>query len=99
MNAACGESIITKITRESNQPFEELAKNKHQPPLERNVGKRQGGILEMDRVSSLETKFEALMTKLNQQTPKKPTLWEIAYMQAQGAMMANPPYQVEEANL
>ena len=52
----------------------------------------------MDRVSSLEAKFEDLMLNLNQQTPKEPNLGEIAYMQAQGEMMANPPYQVEEAN-
>ena len=52
----------------------------------------------MDRVSSIEAKFEALITKLNQQTPKDPTPGEIAYMQAQRAMMANPPYHVEEAN-
>ena len=49
-------------------------------------------------MSSLEAKFEALMTKLNQQTPKEPTLGEIVYMQAQGAMMTNPSFQVEEAN-
>ena len=98
VDAACGGSITTKTRREANQLFEELAKNNYQPPLERNVGRRQGDILEMDRVSSLEVKFEALMTKLNQQTPKEPTLGEIAYMQAQGAMKANPPYQVEESN-
>ena len=49
-------------------------------------------------MSSLEVKFEALMTKLNQQTPKEPTLGEIVYMQAQGEMMTNPSFQVEEAN-
>ena len=49
-------------------------------------------------MSSLEAKFEALMAKLNQQTPREPTIGEIAYMQAQGAMMANPQFQVEEAN-
>ena len=47
---------------------------------------------------SLEAKFEALMTKLNQQNLKEPTLGEIAYMQTQGAMMTNPSFQVEEAN-
>ena len=34
----------------------------------------------MDKVSSLEAKFEALMTKLNQSS-REPTLGEIAYMQ------------------
>ena len=52
----------------------------------------------INRVSSLEAKFDALMTRLNQQNPKGPIMGEIKYMQAQGAMMANPPYQVEEVN-
>ena len=52
----------------------------------------------MDRVSLLEYKFEALMTRLSHQTTRETTIGEIAYMQAQGAMMANPPFQVEEAN-
>ena len=47
---------------------------------------------------SLEAKFEALMTRLNQQSPKESTIGEIAYMQAQGALMANPPLQIEDAN-
>ena len=38
------------------------------------------------------------MTRLNQQTPREPTTGEMTYMQAQGAMMANPPFQVEEVN-
>ena len=46
----------------------------------------------------LEAKFEALMTRLNQQVPKEPTLREIAYMQAQGALMANTPLHIEDEN-
>ena len=49
-------------------------------------------------MSSLEAKFEALMMRLNQQAPKELTIGEIAYMQAQGALMANPPLQIEDAN-
>ena len=30
--------------------------------------------------------------------PKEPTIGEIAYMQAQSALMANPPLQIEDAN-
>ena len=51
----------------------------------------------VDRMSSLEEKFEALMARLNQQAPKEPTIGEIAYMQAQGALVANPPLQIEDA--
>ena len=71
--------------------FEELAKNNYQPLFERGDGRRQGGIHEIDRISSLEVKFEALMTKLNQQAPKEPTLGEISYMQSQNALVANTP--------
>ena len=38
------------------------------------------------------------MAKLNQQTPREPTLGEIAYMKTQEAMLANATSQVEEAN-
>ena len=52
-------------------------------------GRRQEGIYEIDRILSLEAKFEALMTRLNQQAPKEPTLREIAYMQTQNTLMEN----------
>ena len=52
----------------------------------------------MDRVSSLEEKFEALMTKLNQQTLRESTMGEIAYMKAQEVIMANSISHVEEVN-
>ena len=52
----------------------------------------------MDRGSSLEAKFDALMIKLNQQSPRELTMGEIAYMQAQGTMMVNPTFQVGDAN-
>ena len=54
--------------------------------------------MELDRVSSLEEKFEALMTKLNQQTPREPTSRELASTKIQEAMLANSTSQVEEAN-
>ena len=78
--------------------FEELAKNNYQPPPERGDGRRQGGLHEVDKMSFLEAKFEALMERLNQQAPKESTIGEIAYMQVQGALMANPPFQIEDAN-
>ena len=49
-------------------------------------------------MSSLEAKFESLTERLNQKVPKEPTIGEIAYMQVQGALMANPPFQIENAN-
>ena len=45
-----------------------------------------------------EAKFDVLMTKLNQQTNKEPTMREIGYMQAQGAMIVDPAFPVESAN-
>ena len=80
MDAACGGSITTKTVREANVMFEELAKNNYQPPFERGDGGKQGRIHKVDKMSSLEVKFEALMTRLNQKAPKEPTIGEIAYM-------------------
>ena len=87
-----------KTAREANLMIEELAKNNYQPPFEIGDGRKQGGLHEVDRMSSLEAKFEALMERLNQQASKEPTIGEIAYMQAQGGFMANPPLQIEDAN-
>ena len=80
-----------KTAREANLMFEELTKNNYQPSSEKGDSRRQGGIHEIDRMSYLEAKFEALMTKLNQQAPKEPTLGEIAYMQNQNALVMNTP--------
>ena len=80
VDVECGGSITMKTTREANLMFEELANNNYQHPSARGDGRRQEGIHEVDRMSSLEAKFEALMTRLNQQSPKEPTSKEIAYM-------------------
>ena len=98
VDVVCGGSITSKMAKKTNKLFKELAKNNYQVPSKRSLGRRQGGILKLDRVSSLETKFEALMTKLNQQNPRELTLGEIAYMKTQEAMLANATSQVEEAN-
>ena len=75
VDAACGGSITTKTVRVANQLFEELAKNNYRAPLKRNVGRRQRGLIEVDRMSSLEAKFDALMTRLNQQAPREIDYW------------------------
>ena len=98
VDVVCGGSITMKTAREANLMFEELVKNNYQPPSERGDGRKQGGLHEVDRMSSLEVNFEALIARLNQQAPKVSTIGEIAYMQAQGALMANPPLQIEDAN-
>ena len=71
-----------KTAQEANFMFEELVKNNYQPSSMRGDDRRLGGIHEIDRISSLEAKFEALMTRLNQQAQNEPTLGEIAYMKS-----------------
>ena len=66
VDIACGGSITIKTVREANLMFEELAKNNYQPPFERGDGRTQGGLHEVDRMSSLEAKFESLIGRLNQ---------------------------------
>ena len=58
----CRGSITSKTSKEVNQLFEELENNNYQDPFERSIGRRQGRILELDRVLSLEENFKALMT-------------------------------------
>ena len=67
VDAAWGVSITRKIVNEAHKLFEELAKNNYQAPSKRSSGRKPDGILEIDKVSSLEDKFEVLITKLNQQ--------------------------------
>ena len=55
VDAVCGGSITSKMAKEENLLF--VAKNNYQVPPERFVERRQRGILELDRVSSLEAKF------------------------------------------
>ena len=55
-----------KTAREANLMFEELTKNNYQPPSERGDRRKQGRMHEVDIMSSLEAKFEALMARLNQ---------------------------------
>ena len=98
VDVACGGSITMKTIREANLMFEELANNNYQHPSVRGDGRRQEGIHEVYRMPSLEEKFEALMTRLNQQAPKELTSEEIAYMQTQNALMANTSLQIEDAN-
>ena len=87
-----------KIAKEANLMFGELAKNNYHPSSERGDGRKHGGIHEIDRISSLEANFEALMTKFNQEAPKEPNLGEIAYMQTQNTLMENTPLQIEDVN-
>ena len=80
VDAVCGGSIKMKTAREANLMFEKLAKNNFQPPSEIGDGRKQRALHEIDRMSSLESKFEALMRRLNQQAPKELTFGEIACM-------------------
>ena len=52
VDATCEGSITMKTTREANLMFEELAKNNYQPPSERGDERKQGGLHEVDGISS-----------------------------------------------
>ena len=57
VDAVCGGSITMKTAIKANLMFEELAKNNYQPPFKRGDGRKQGGLHDLDRISSLEAKF------------------------------------------
>ena len=87
-----------KTTWEANLMFEELAKNNYQPPSERGDGRRQGGSMKSIEYCLWRRNFLALMTRVNQQAVREPTLDEVAYMQNQNALGANTPLQIEDVN-
>ena len=45
---------MNKTIEEAYQSFEELAKNNHQAPYERAMGRRPTGVLEFDQLSAIQ---------------------------------------------
>ena len=80
MSSGKGDTIVWYRVIRHPQVFRGLTVGQWIPglwgvtPSKRGDGRKQGGMYEVDGMSSLEAKFEALMTRLNQQTPKEPTI-------------------------
>ena len=57
IDAALGGSITSKIAIEACRLFEELAKNNYQVSSDRSLGRRPGGVLEVDQLSAIQAQL------------------------------------------
>ena len=70
IDAACCGAFKIKSTEEANQLIEDLAKSNYRAPFETsgsNNRLRGSGIIELNKLSVIEAKLDALMSKINNQ--------------------------------
>ena len=81
VDAAAGGSVMNKTAEEACELYEEMAASHYQAPSERNLGRRVAGVLEVDKLSSIQAQLASLTNKLSSQ--KGPTMGQVAAMQSQ----------------
>ena len=66
--AFCG-AFKRKSAEEANQLIEDLAKSNYRAPSDTSgsSSRIRGGVIELNRMSSIEAKLDALMSKMNNQ--------------------------------
>ena len=69
IDAACCRAFKRKSVEEANQLIEDLAKSNYRAPSEtlRSSSKIRGGVIELNRMSAIKAKLDALMSKMNNQ--------------------------------
>ena len=70
IDAACCGAFKRKSAEEANQLIEDLAKSNYRAPTEtlRSSSRlRGGGMIELNKMSAIEAKLDALMSKMNNQ--------------------------------
>ena len=70
IDAACSGAFKRKSAKEANQLIEDLAKRNYRAPSETsrsNSRLREGGIIELNKMSAIEVKLDALITKMSNQ--------------------------------
>ena len=66
IDVASRGSIKRKIAQEAHELLEELTKSNYQAPLDRLVGRKQVGVLELDQFTALQAQLTAISKKLSQ---------------------------------
>ena len=70
IDVACCGAFKRKSAEEANHLIEDLAKSNYRAPSktsESNSRPRGGGIIELNKMSAIEAKLDALMSKMNNQ--------------------------------
>ena len=107
IDAACCEAFKRRSAEEAKQLIEDLAKCNMKAPSEAsgsNNRTKGSGVIELNKMTAMEVKLDAIMQKLGNQEKRMHYAHEIGAMErdgirriAEGPIDENP-YQVEEAN-
>ena len=106
IDAASGGAFRRKSAEEATQLIEELAKSNYRAPSEASGSRsryKTGGVIELNKMTTIETKLEAIMTRMSNQERRNHSVNEVGIVE--GAKQKNVtdqglaqegPYHVEE---
>ena len=107
IDAACYGALERKSAEEANQLIEDLVKSNYRVPSETSgsrSGLRRGGVIELNRMTAIESKLDALMNKLGNQDRRMHLAHEVGTVEGNEhnsiideGLGHEGPYQVEEA--
>ena len=101
---ACCDAFKRKSAEEANQLIEDLAKCNYRTPskaLGSNGRYRVGGVPELNKMTTIEAKLDAIMNRLNNQERRSHSVNEVELMQGEEAdkeVAQEGAYQLEECN-
>ena len=84
IDAACCAAFKRKSAEEANQLIEDLAESNYRAPSETsgsNSRLRRGGVIELNRMTAIEAKLDALMNKLGNQDRRMHSAHEVGTME------------------
>ena len=106
IDAACCGAFKRKSAEEARLPIEDLTKCNYRAPFETSGSSRMkgSGVIELNRMTAIEEKIEALMNKMGNQDRRMHLAHEVETVErnekkisAKEGLAHEGPYQVEEA--
>ena len=107
IDAACCGAFKRKSAEEAKQLIEDLAKSNYRAPSETlgSINRLKGsGVIELNRMTAMEAKLDALMNKLGNQERRMHSSHEVGTVEGnelkssvEEGLAHEGPYQVEEA--
>ena len=107
IDVVCCGTFNRKSAEEVNQLSEDLAKSNHKSPSEASGSNSRlgGGVIELNKMTAIEAKLDAPMSKLGNQERRVHTPHEVGTMEggeqkciANKELALEGPYQIEEAH-
>ena len=106
IDAACSSAFKRKSVKEANQLIEDLDKSNYKAPSKasRSNKRLKGGVIELNNMTAIEAKLDALMSRLDNQNRGVHLAHEVGTMEESEqksiideGLAHEGPYQVEEA--